>query len=191
MVNDTFLEKYTRLEGLVRDKKGMQVKEYEDTLSEDVANNLRMCRTMRNYFAHNNKTFVSATADTLEFVDKMCERLDSDCVPAIKKMRKVAFTENSKAYDIADYIAKIGGFGSVPIFNKTFTNVIGIVSNYELIKLGRSIKASTVAKNIMSPIRKADYEVLNEKVMYSDIIDFVGKKLMLAKNKAGVYTHFI
>lgn len=77
--HDKFIEIYKELERILP----TQVRDYEETLSEDDKNRLRLCRMLRNYIQHQKdyESFVAITDGMISFVSEVVrkEKLKDGC----------------------------------------------------------------------------------------------------------------
>ena len=77
---DTFLEEYKKLETAIRNETGSTVLDYENTMQQDLAEKIKVCRIMRNYAQHNADyvRFLAATADMCDFLRDMTKNVEKD-----------------------------------------------------------------------------------------------------------------
>lgn len=169
-----FLEKYKSVESSLRSK-GIDVKEYEDTLNTDDAQRLRLCRTLRNYISHNEdgKTFVEISSDMLNFIEKLDIDINKDALKIKDIMEKKAlitedatFIEASKSLDKFSILVIVDS-------NKEF---VGLFTDKQLRKMisdGKTTKACKVKDYAIKPkiqIKKYHKDTLWENVEFDGLI---------------------
>ena len=73
MVNEKFLDAFRALDTELKDQ-GSTVLEYENSLKDGSIEKekLKVCRIMRNYMAHNDTTFLTASNEQIKFLQKIC-----------------------------------------------------------------------------------------------------------------------
>ena len=82
---DKFLEVWKELETVMRTKKGMEVREWEEqNVGKVEAERLKVCRIIRNYVAHND------TNDFISKIDTLMIRWIKNFTKDLKKRNKVA-----------------------------------------------------------------------------------------------------
>ena len=88
---DTFLEEYKKLETAIRNETGSTVLDYENTMQQDLAEKIKVCRIMRNYAQHNADyvRFLAATADMCDFLRNMTKDVEKDRLRAGDKCKKL------------------------------------------------------------------------------------------------------
>ena len=118
--NVQFSTAYKRLEEILR-ARGMAVKDYEDSLSDEKqANLLRYCRTTRNFLSHvDAPQFVETTPKMVAFVKELSEKLDEGETTAKKKMVPIAksLVDSMAVSEAASFMQK-RKCESVPFFTK-------------------------------------------------------------------------
>lgn len=78
MIHDDFLQQFKILEELLnRVYDGMRVLDFENTLSGDDAEKLKLCRIVRNYIQHHSDgmSFTEPTARMVDFLKTLCVSL--------------------------------------------------------------------------------------------------------------------
>lgn len=106
---DTFLEEYKKLETAIRNETGSTVLDYENTMQQDLAEKIKVCRIMRNYAQHNADyvRFLAATADMCDFLRNMTKDVEKDRLRAGDKCKKLqALTLKMSLKDIVQAFAK-------------------------------------------------------------------------------------
>lgn len=106
---DKFLDSWKELENVMRNKKGMEVREWEDKNTGKVdAERLKVCRIIRNYVAHNDTEGFISKVDTLmirwvkNFTKDLKKRNKAVNKPVktktkeVKKVKKVVKTGKAK-----------------------------------------------------------------------------------------------
>ena len=88
---DKFLENWKELENVMRTKKGMEVREWEEKNEGKIeAERLKVCRIIRNYVAHNN------TEGFIYKVDNTMIRWIKNFTKDLKKRNKSTKTDKVK-----------------------------------------------------------------------------------------------
>lgn len=106
---DTFLEEYKKLETAIRNETGSTVLDYENTMQQDLAEKIKVCRIMRNYAQHNADyvRFLAATADMCDFLRDMTKDVEKDRLRAGDKCKKLqVLTLKMSLKDIVQAFAK-------------------------------------------------------------------------------------
>ena len=105
-LNDKFLESYKQLEAELKyDEK--TVLDYENSLSGTEQEQLKVCRIMRNYFAHNDTTFLATTAEQVKFIDHLTINIRRSAHTVKDEMKRVkSVTEKELLKNILPMIDK-------------------------------------------------------------------------------------
>ena len=76
MVNEKFLDAFRALDTELKDQ-GSTVLEYENSLKDGSIEKekLKVCRIMRNYMAHNDTTFLTASNEQIKFLEAETEEV--------------------------------------------------------------------------------------------------------------------
>lgn len=126
-MNDKFLDAYRNLENELR-YESRTVLDYENALQdEDIKDKLKLCRITRNYLAHHDTKFVTATLDMCKFLDQLSIKVRQSSGIVRDEMKKTkAVIEGEALKNILPLVAK----GVVPIINKQNQCVFILDSDY-------------------------------------------------------------
>ena len=94
-VNDKFLDSYKQLEAELK-YENKTVLDYENSLVGTELEQLKVCRIMRNYFSHNDITFLATTTEQVKFIDNLImniRRAAHTVKDEMKRVKPVASTE--------------------------------------------------------------------------------------------------
>lgn len=173
-----FLNEYKRLENLLNvnkdtlfklykaDEGFSLVKEYEDILSSDDSQKLRLCRNLRNYIQHNNgaDNFISIHPNMVSFLEEINDRIN--CMNGIvkDKMKTIAKSpitrDTDKINDVTLLFLK-KKIKQTIVLDKN-NNYIGLISIDEILSVIGNNKSTktTKVKDVMNTNRKdMDYFV--------------------------------
>lgn len=114
-INDKFLDAYKQLESELKysDK---TVLDYEGTLQGAVAEKLKSCRIMRNYMAHNDLDFLTATNNQIKFLNEHINLIKKSAQLVKNATKKIPLTkETEQLKNVATTLKK---YGIVPVQTK-------------------------------------------------------------------------
>lgn len=163
-----FLEKYKSIETSLR-AKGIDVKEYEETLDPDDSQKLRLCRTIRNYVSHNEDglKFIEISSEMMKFVEKLDIDINKDALKAKDIMEKksvitedVIFSDAAKALD---------RFCILVVVDKN-NQFLGFFTDKQLRKMiieGKTLKTSKIKDYILKP--KSNISTCNKDTLWENI----------------------
>lgn len=179
-INQAFLEAYRNFESVLRTA-DMTPRDYEDKMTDpEKAAKLRLCRTIRNYLAHENVSFTDASENMVDFIVKETAQLDEAETPVKKKMFKM--TDSIHEDDLISSAVTImlkKKLTMVPVFNESnyCTGVFSFTDLANMIANGNYTKSKKVSM-AMSPVR---FTMLSETTPMSQVLNYVNDK------KYGVY----
>jgi len=119
--NEQFLSEYKHLEQELR-YDGLSVLDYENSLTGNTAEKLKVCRIMRNYLSHNDTVFIAASREQVEFLAKCCESVRQQSSTAKDYMKRVKLF-NTKT-PIKDMLTTADKYGFA---------IIELIDNYYII----------------------------------------------------------
>ena len=183
-----FLDTYKKLEGLLRDQ-NLQVKDYEETLPEDKASKLRLCRNLRNFLSHetDGAKYVDICPNLQAFIEDLIWTLDEGEMSIKRKIKPILKGCNLQTplVDCIELLYKKNLLQTegIPIFDKE--NYIGLFTKDTLNKSIKNGKYPTNKSNIKSFIDyldKTKLSIVNE----NDTFNFVknrtnGKPVLVEK----------
>ena len=111
-INDSFLDAFRALDTELK-YDDRTVLDYENNLNGIEQEQLKVCRIMRNYMAHNDTTFITASKEQIKFLDKQVTeiRKTSKLVKDLmKKVKPIKATSTMK-----DVIALVDKYGYAPL----------------------------------------------------------------------------
>ena len=114
LINDKFLDSFRALDTELKYDE-MSVLDYENSLSGIEQERLKVCRIMRNYMAHNDTTFLTASNEQIKFLNAQVTniRKSSKLVKDVmKKIKPIKATSTMK-----DIIALVDKYSIAPIIN--------------------------------------------------------------------------
>lgn len=185
--NIKYLEVYRRFESVLKaDGKYFTVKDYEDALESDKSkqNKLRMCRMIRNYIEHENQTFLEATDEMIDFLEKETISIDESETPVKKKMVSVknAIKDTDLIVVAADYMTK-KKYDTIPIFDKTDFSV-GVLTYESIVKYIASGDFSK-AKKTSVIVAKHKFGFVKEDMPMKEVRKWLnGEKVFLVLNES-------
>jgi hypothetical protein len=113
-INESFLIAFKGLEAELKyDNK--TVLDYENNLTGTEQEQLKVCRIMRNYMAHNDTDFISASKEQIKFLDTQVANIRKSAKlvkDIMKKIKPIKVTSTMK-----DIIAAIDKYGIIPVTN--------------------------------------------------------------------------
>ena len=132
---DTFINTYKELEKECRDN-NIEVKDLEDSLSEDESNKLRMCRYFRNFIQHtkNYDKFLTINPGMQTYIQKTLDEYktkDDTVKKHLIKLPSISCELKDKVVDVLSKIAK-NNIEDILVFDKG--NLLGTLSVYDLLK---------------------------------------------------------
>lgn len=130
-MNNKFLEAYRGLENELR-YENKSVLDYENKIKDsNTQEKLKLCRICRNYMAHQDTNFVSASKDMIAFIENLTKeiRLSGDIVKNHVKKAKTAYSTDS-IKNIIPLCAK----NKVPIVDKKSGQVLYIADADFIVK---------------------------------------------------------
>ena len=187
-----FMEEYTRLEGILREKNTL-VKDYEETLNDEKMGKLRFCRTVRNFIAHNEsgKKFATVSDEMIKFLQELCYDLSEGCKPVKKKMTLInkGFTEKSTISELAKALTKKTPLssGEIPIFTKG--NYEGCLTTEVLTKIlanESNVKPTSKISLYLNYLTNKKPKIVSEHEQISNVMGFA-----LVKDSKGCVTSYI
>ena len=118
MANDKFLDAFRALDSELKDQ-GSTVLEFENSLKDGSADKekLKVCRIMRNYMAHNDTTFLTASNDQIKFLDSLTAEVLKKAHLVKDEMKRVKSIKPTEP--IKNVIAALDKYPVVPIETKT------------------------------------------------------------------------
>ena len=167
LVSD-FLEKYKSLELMLRVSMGsdMTVLKYEDTLTGDAGDKLRICRVVRNFLQHNPNAsgFIQPTQAMVTFIEKEILRVTAQAekakdlvykVPVIKETMTLreavkVFTKGKGQYKWLPVVDAKGTVLGV-VTESRILQAVSVVADLDTGSLGNLIRKAELAK-LMSGI---------------------------------------
>lgn len=115
-VNDKFLDSFRALDAELK-LNGSTVLDFENTLEGTEQEQLKVCRIMRNYMAHNDVTFLVASNDQIKFLDSKVVELRKSAHTVKDEMKRVKEIKSSEP--IKNVIAALAKNDIVPVIDKT------------------------------------------------------------------------
>ncbi len=157
-LNDKFLTAYKQLEAELKcDEK--TVLDYEATLQGVVAEQLKSCRIMRNYMAHNDLEFLSASSNQIKFINEQIANIRKTAQLVKNATKKIPLAkENEQLKNIAITVQK---YGIAPIQTTKGIYLVNsdiIVSNY--------VNAN---KKIVIPTKIPKYQYISPTIRLSEV----------------------
>lgn len=168
-LNAKFLEAYKALEAELKyDNK--TVLEYEVTLKGQNIEKLKCCRIMRNYMAHNDLEFLSASNNQIKFLNDMIADVKKTAQIVKNATKKIALLKESTAIkDIAVVVNKskyapIQTSSGIYLVNSDIL-VSSIVNNEKKVRIPAKLPKY---KYISPSVRLSDVETDNVYIVTSD-----------------------
>lgn len=157
-LNDKFLDVYKQLEAELKYSE-KTVLDYEGTLQGNVAEQLKSCRIMRNYMAHNDLEFLSATNAQIKFLNEHIMTIRKSAQLVKNSTKKVALSKESETLkNIAIIVQK---YGVAPIQTSKGIYLVDsdiIVSNYVLAN-----------KKVAIPTKIPKYKYISQDIRLSEV----------------------
>ena len=176
-MNDKFLDAFRALDAELK-LDGTTVLDYENSLDSVNQEKLKVCRIMRNYMAHNDKTFITASSEQVKFLNGLVDTIKRKAHTVkdeMKRIKPLKATENIK-----NVLAQIVKYPIVPIESKSgiflvTTDILlkQLAAGKKKIEIpARLPKYSTVSKlDRIEEISSGTYIVLDDKTgAYSGIL---------------------
>lgn len=180
--NDKFLAAYKQLEAELKyDEK--TVLDYEGTLQSSEAEQMKCCRIMRNYMAHNDLEFLSTSNNQIKFLNEHINLIKKSAKCVKNFMKKLALSkETEQLKNLAVIVQK---YGVAPMNTSKgiyLANSDTIVANYVVGNKKVNIPSKLPKYKYISPdIRIADIP-LNETFIVTDDGTSKGKYLGILIN---------
>ena len=122
---EEFLNEYKILEHNVKDLSGQNIFEYENTLSTDDREKLKVCRILRNYLQHHNDSddFISINKGMVDYIRSLNIEFDKQYQHVSDKLKKLkAIALDTLLQDSAQQLIK---YDYIPVLNND-KNVIAV-----------------------------------------------------------------
>ena len=157
-MNDKFLDVFKELETELRSILGQSVLDYENSLSDGSdKEKLKICRISRNYLSHQDKKFITASEEMINFISELAltiRRKGNIVANELIKQKTVKSTEYLK--NVLPLLVK----NNVPVIDNT-GKVIYIISDKDyLIWLNKGEKKIVLPKRLP----KLNYISKDEKI---------------------------
>ncbi|MEE3344247.1 MAG: hypothetical protein VZS44_09175 [Bacilli bacterium] len=144
-INDNFLEMYKELETELRGV-GLSVLDYENNLPDGTEKEkLKLCRIIRNYMSHQDKKFVVATQDMVNFIGTLAiniRRKTHIVANELIKQKTVKYNEYLK--NVLPLLVKI----SVPVVDNNGTVIYIMDANDYIKMLNKGLKRIELPKKL-------------------------------------------
>lgn len=128
---------YRRFEMTLKQNGFQSVKDYESSLDGNhyKQEQVRICRTIRNYIEHENQSFVEATDNMISFIESEIVSMDNNQIPVKKKMISVknAIRETDLIVVAADFMTKKNE-SLIPVFDSN-DFAVGAICYHDIVKL--------------------------------------------------------
>lgn len=154
-INTQFLDAYRALDTELKyDDKS--ILDYENTLVGLEQEQLKVCRIMRNYMAHNDTTFITASKDQIKFLEKLVLEIRKSSSTVKDFMKKPPIAKLSEP--IKNYAITLNKYNYVPVMA---TNGLYLVDKDIYIK-----QLAQGNKKIIPPTRlpKYNYTTKTERI---------------------------
>ena len=138
LVSD-FLEKYKSLELMLRVSMGsdMTVLKYEDTLTGDAGDKMRICRVVRNFLQHNPNAsgFIQPTQVMVTFIEKEILRVAAQAEKAKDLVYKIPVIKESMTLReaVKVFVKAKGQYAWLPVVDSKGL-VLGVVTESRLLQ---------------------------------------------------------
>ena len=174
--NTKFLTLYKELEAAIANKKTMSdgteipntVLEFEEYLSEESKNKLRICRQMRNFIQHNDENFLTSSQEQEEFLAQMISEVTGEKRLAKDHMKRIMtpLTEKDNHLAALTMLSKRKEEW-VPIVDKS--GVIKNAVSYETI--GTSLAKGATLKSPLSAdtVKKTKFRIAKADDLFVDL----------------------
>lgn len=148
--NSKYIDLYNRFESAVKKSGFSSIKAYEESFADDQfkQEQIKICRLIRNYIEYESPSFVEASDNMMNFLEKEIMRLDEGDTPVKYKMIpiKYAIRDTDLIIVAADFMIKRKQ-SMIPVFNND-DFAIGAIEYKDIVKLlasGDFTKAKKVA----------------------------------------------
>lgn len=168
-MNDKFLDAFRALDTELKSD-GSTVLDYENSLETLDQEKMKVCRIMRNYMAHNDKNFITASAEQVKFLNSQVENVRRKAHTVKDEMKRI---KPFKAIEpIKNVLAQIIKYPVVPMETKAGIFLVDkdillkqLAANNKKIDIpARLPKYKTILKNDrMDNVSTGTYIVLDEK----------------------------
>ena len=163
-VIEKFLNLYKDYETCMREK-GIDCKDYEESVDDLMGNRLKICRIFRNYLSHNNdKSFLDVSENQIRFLEKLVAKLKQE-KDILKKHVKTSgtLTFKTRCSEAAVLFKKTGSEDL--LLND---NGYGLVSVFDVVV---SLAESKTAKIDSVKIKKKGFIFLSPDTLMNDVPD--------------------
>ncbi len=160
MANEKFLDAFRALDIELKDQ-DTTVLNYENSLNGLDAEKLKVCRIMRNYMAHNDTTFLTASNEQIKFLDGLTTEVLKKAHLVRDEMKRIKEIKSTEP--IKNVIAALDKSPIVPIVDK---RGIFLVDKDILIH-----QLAAGAKKIVMPTKLPKYNYIGKLVK----IDKIGR----------------
>ena len=164
-LNDKFLTAYKQLEAELKcDEK--TVLDYEATLQGVVAEQLKSCRIMRNYMAHNDLEFLNATNNQIKFLNEQIANIRKTAQLVKNATKKIPLTKETEL--LKNIAVTVQKYGVAPIQTTKGIYLVNsdiIVANYVSANKKLSIPTKIPKYQYISPTVRLS-EVDNQTKIY-------------------------
>ena len=164
-LNDKFLTAYKQLEAELKcDEK--TVLDYEATLQGVVAEQLKSCRIMRNYMAHNDLEFLNATNNQIKFLNEQIANIRKTAQLVKNATKKIPLAKETEL--LKNIAVTVQKYGVAPIQTTKGIYLVNsdiIVANYVSANKKLSIPTKIPKYQYISPTVRLS-EVDNQTKIY-------------------------
>ena len=164
-LNDKFLTAYKQLEAELKcDEK--TVLDYEATLQGVVAEQLKSCRIMRNYMAHNDLEFLNATNNKIKFLNEQIANIRKTAQLVKNATKKIPLAKETEL--LKNIAVTVQKYGVAPIQTTKGIYLVNsdiIVANYVSANKKLSIPTKIPKYQYISPTVRLS-EVDNQTKIY-------------------------
>lgn len=150
-MNDKFLDSFRALDTELKSD-GSTVLDYENSLDTANLEKMKVCRIMRNYMAHNDKTFINASNEQIKFLDEQVNNIRRKAHTVKDEMKRIKPLKAAES--IKNIIAQIVKYPIVPLESKSG---IYLVTQDILLK-----QLAAGNKKIDIPARLPKYKTVNK-----------------------------
>ena len=150
-MNDKFLDAFRALDSELK-LNNTTVLDYENSLDTLEQERMKVCRIMRNYMAHNDKSFITASNEQIKFLDNQVTEIRKKSHTVKDEMKRIKPLKATEP--IKNVLAQIVKYPIVPIETKTG---IYLVDKDTLLK-----QLAAGNKKIDIPARLPKYKTTNK-----------------------------
>jgi len=150
-INEKFLDSFRALDAELKSN-GSTVLDYENTLDGTAQEQLKVCRIMRNYMAHNDVTFLTASNEQIKFLDSIVLELRKAAHTVKDEMKRVKEIKSTEP--IKNVITALAKYDIVPVVDK---NNMYLVDKDILIK-----QLAAGNKKIIIPAKLPKYKYVDK-----------------------------